>query len=196
MASVAYFVKHIAMDVYARSIKFERIKQFDPEKQPIFPLKYYDRLRFTEFLQLFGEEYDLKHVALFGYFAGLRIFEIMKMKRKDIRSMEEDIGLTILVFGKGSKHRTTYIMDKHVVEYINSWIENNKYKPNDYLFMNKFWSKKVCKSIDEESFRAQRLGHYIGTLIKEKTKYPSHSLRRAFATHLCKIGCENATIQT
>ena len=80
IAAVTYFVKKIAVDDYAKNISYERIKQHDPEKQPVFPLKYYEEANFDSFLELFGSEQDLKHVALFGYFAGLRIFEIMKLK--------------------------------------------------------------------------------------------------------------------
>lgn len=141
IAAVAYFVKKIAKDDYAKSVSFDRLKQYDPEKQPIFPLKYYAKALFKAFMGLFGEEHDLNHIALFGYFAGLRIFEIMKLKKKDIRAMDKGKGLAIMVFGKGSKHRVTYIMDRHVVDYVNKWLRITHTKDSDYLFMSKFWGK-------------------------------------------------------
>ena len=110
--------------------------------------------------------------------------------------MEKSKGLAIMVFGKGSKHRTTYIFDNHVVNYISRWLKSKANKTTGYLFMTKFWKKYPWKTIEEEGYKAQRLGHYVGTVIKRRTGFPSHSLRRAFATHLCKIGWEDSTIQS
>lgn len=121
---------------------FKRIKQYDPAKQVVFPLKYYEKANFKAFLQLFGEDdNEIKNIAIFGYFAGLRIFEIVKLKRKDIKQMNDDKGLSIMVFGKGSKHRTTYIMDKHVVTYITNWLKSKDLSDSEYVFMQSFWNR-------------------------------------------------------
>jgi len=133
-------------------------------------------------------------VAVFCYFAGLRIFEAVKLKKKDVRLMERGKGVSVNVMGKGAKHRVTYIMVEHVVKHVKTLLKREE-DMDEYLFMKNFWLKNESKNIDEESLKAQRLGHYLGTTIKEQTNYPTHSLRRAFATHLCKMGCADSTIQ-
>ena len=123
IASVNYFKRRVAQDDYAKSISFIRVKHRVPEKQPVFPLKYYAPANFKSFLSLFGEREDLEMVAVFCYFAGLRIFEAVKLRKKDIRLMDNKAGYLVSVLGKGDKRRTTYILDKHVVKYIKEYLE-------------------------------------------------------------------------
>jgi len=164
IASVAYFSKHIAQDSYVKEVEYSRVRQYDPDKQAVFPLKYFEKHKFEELMKLMGNKHDLKHIILFGYYAGMRIFEIMKLKRKDIKLMEGNESISITVFGKGGKYRTTFIMQEHVVKYIQRWL--SKYYNDEFLFMREFWSK--WNSIDDDWYKAQRIGKYVSGLIKEK----------------------------
>lgn len=139
IASVAYFSKHIAQDSYVKEVEYSRVRQYDPDKQAVFPLKYFEKHKFEKLMKLMGNKHDLKHIILFGYYAGMRIFEIMKLKRKDIKLMEGNESISITVFGKGGKYRTTFIMQEHVVKYIQRWL--SKYYNDEFLFMREFWSK-------------------------------------------------------
>lgn len=195
VASVKYFVENIAKTDYDKSIIFKRVKETHPEKQTVFPLKYYQKTQFKSFLKVFGEDSDLSKIAIFWYFSGLRIFEAVKLKRTDLEYNQSQRSYSIHIRGKGDKNRLTFILDKHVVLYIKHWLDSLQKEKIEYWFLHKIWKKHKPHGIIEESFVAQRIGHTIGISIKEKSGYPSHSLRRAFASHLWQLGCEDSTIQ-
>lgn len=196
LASVRYFVENVAVDDYAKSINYKRVKQHEPDKQPVFPLEYHQQTLFDKFIDMFGGEGDLSKIAMFCYFAGLRIFEALKLKKRDLTFNKSDGSYSVLVKGKGEKNRMTFILDEHVVKYLNSALNLAKNDGSEYLFLKHIWEKQKPKDISQESFIAQQMGHTVGMKIKQRTGYPSHSLRRGFASYLCDIGCDDSTIQS
>ena len=132
--------------------------------------------------QLIDSCENLKHklIIKFLYSSGLRLSELLNLKRKDI---EVDRNLIYVKKGKGNKDRITLLSEtlkKDLLKYYSL----NQFK-TEYIFEGRTskYSKKSVQKILE------RLGNKI------KTKISPHMLRHSFATHLLESGTDIRHIQ-
>ena len=127
---------------------------------------------------------NLKHKAIVSviYSAGLRIGELLALKKTDIDSERMLIHVRD---GKGKKDRFT-ILSKKVLELLRVYYK--KYQPNEYLFEGKKGGKYSSESASQLFKRAAKKAN----IAKHVTL---HTLRHSFATHLLEQGIGIAHIQ-
>jgi len=125
---------------------------------------------------------NIKHrlIIKFLYSSGLRLSELLNLKRSDI---DFDNNLILIRQGKGAKDRMTLLSPSLKDDLLRYY---GKYKFNtDYVFegRNGKYSKKSVQKVLE------RLGGEIGI------KIHPHMLRHSFATHLLENGTDLRYIQ-
>jgi len=125
---------------------------------------------------------NLKHklIIKFLYSSGLRLSELLNLKRNDI---DFDNNLILVRQGKGAKDRMT-LLSPSLKDDLLKYYSNHEFKTN-YVFegRNGKYSKKSVQKILE------RLGNKI------RTKIHPHMLRHSFATHLLEQGTDLRYIQ-
>lgn len=125
---------------------------------------------------------NIKHrlVIKFLYSSGLRLSELINLKRKDI---DFDNNLIFIRLGKGSKDRVT-LLSPNLKDDLLKYYSFSEFK-TEYIFEGRKgkYSKKSVQKILE------RLGKKIGT------KIHPHMLRHSFATHLLEQGTDIRYIQ-
>lgn len=125
---------------------------------------------------------NLKHkliIKLF-YSSGLRLQELINLRRKDIDFERRILNVKK---GKGNKDRITLISDNLKLDLL-KYYSNNIFK-TEYVFEGrngKYTKKSVQKVLDEAGKRA-------------KIKVTPHMLRHSFATHLLESGTDIRYIQ-
>lgn len=138
----------------------------------------------------FNTAYDYRNKAMLElmYSTGVRISELLEIKRSDI-NLEE---ATLKVMGKGAKERLLPIGD-YALYYVTIYLE--KYRGslikkgnNDYLFLNSRGEK-----LSRQAFF--KLVKEIAIKKDIKTDFSPHTLRHSFATHLLKHGADLRSIQ-
>lgn len=125
---------------------------------------------------------NLKHklIIKFLYSSGLRLSELLNLKRKDI---DFDNNLIFIRNGKGSKDRVT-LLSPNLKDDLLKYYSINEFK-TDYIFegrKGKYSQKSVQKILE-------RLSKKIGI------KIHPHMLRHSFATHLLEQGTDLRHIQ-
>ena len=121
------------------------------------------------------------------YATGVRVFELVNIKVKDINFSEK----IIYILGKGNKERVVrfgeYCEDV-LVEYLDFCYKNLNKKNSEYLFLNK-----------DGNVLSERGVRYILDKLIDKTslvkKISPHMIRHSFATHLLSSGCDLLTVQ-
>ena len=126
--------------------------------------------------------------CIFGllYFAGLRVDEVVTIKKDAIKTIRDDNGknkrLIVTVVGKGSKYREIHI-GKRGTKYLRKFIKQlRRVSPNEYLFHGK-------------SKNGHRGKENIYKIVKKYAKHleldevSPHWFRHAFATHAFNDGC-------
>ncbi len=125
---------------------------------------------------------NLKHKLIieFLYSSGLRLSELLNLKRRDI---DFDNNLIFVRQGKGAKDRIT-LLSPNLKEDLLKYYSNFNFS-TDYVFegRNGKYTKKSVQKILE------RLGGKIGM------KIHPHMLRHSFATHLLENGTDLRYIQ-
>ncbi len=125
---------------------------------------------------------NLKHKLIieFLYSSGLRLSELLNLKRKDI---DFDNNLIFVRHGKGAKDRVT-LLSSSLKNDLLKYYSNFNFK-TDYVFegRNGKYTKKSVQKVLE------RLGNKIGL------KIHPHMLRHSFATHLLENGTDLRYIQ-
>lgn len=121
------------------------------------------------------------------YATGMRVSEVLNLKRGDI-NFEEEI---IRVRGKGERERIVPV-NRIALFYLKEYIEKArikilKGKENEFLFLNRKGGK------------LSRVGFWkilrkYGLKAKIKTLYP-HIIRHTFATHMLMNGCDLKTLK-
>lgn len=165
-------------EIHNRTIPFEYLKVTQHEnKLPVV-------LSNNETMMVIENTNNLKHKAILSviYSAGLRIGELLELKKADIDSER----MLIHIRGaKGKKDRYT-ILSKKVLELLREYYI--QYKPKDYLFEGQKGGKYSAESTSQLFKRA---------LKKAKINKPAtlHTLRHSFATHLLEDGIGIAHIQ-
>lgn len=135
-----------------------------------------------EIIKMIDLTENLKHklVIQFFYSSGLRLSELINLKRKDIDIQRNLINVNL---GKGKKDRITLLSDKlkiDLLKYYCSFPINS-----DYVFMGRS-GKYTKKSI-------QKIIENAGKLINKNVS--PHMLRHSFATHLLEKGVDIRYIQ-
>jgi len=165
-------------EIYNRSIPFEYLKVTQREKKlpPVLSKR--------EVLKIIDNTNNLKHRAILSliYSAGLRIGELLELRKADIDSER----MLIHIKGaKGKKDRHT-ILSENVLQLLREYYR--QYKPKEYLFEGQKGGKYSAESAGQLFKRAVK---------KAQIKKPVtlHSLRHSFATHLLEQGIGITHIQ-
>ncbi len=165
-------------EIHNRAIPFEYLKVTQQEnKLPVVLSK-------KETLLIIENTNNLKHKAILSviYSAGLRISELIELKKNDIDSER----MLIRIRGaKGKKDRYT-ILSQKVLELLREYYK--QYKPKEYLFEG----QKGGKYSPESSAQFFKRALKKSKINKQATL---HTLRHSFATHLLEDGIGIAHIQ-
>ncbi len=141
----------------------------------------------TNNIELMSEDWtgkrDLAILSLM-YGAGLRISEVLSLKRTDLNQLENS---QILVKGKGGKERIVPILD-FIKDTIQTYISNCPYNLENYLFLG-----TRGKKLNPDVFR-HKIQKLRGFLNLPEHASP-HAFRHSFATHLLANGGDIRTIQ-
>lgn len=132
--------------------------------------------------KLIGSCNNLKHALIIKilYSSGLRLSELLNLKRDDI---DFDRNLICVKQGKGKKDRMTILSDSLKIDLL-KYYSGMKFK-TDYVFegrSGKYSKKSVQKILDMAGK-------------KIKTNVHPHMLRHSFATHLLEHGIDIRHIQ-
>lgn len=171
-ASISFFFR----EILNRPFSFEEIPIKKKEKQ--LP-KLISKEQIKEMIYLTD---NLKHklIIKFLYSSGLRLQELINLKRKDI---DFDRNLLYVQKGKGKKDRITIISESLKLDLL-KYYSQNTFK-TEYIFegrKGKYTKKSVQKVLEN-------LGRKIGI------KVHPHMLRHSFATHLLEGGTDIRHIQ-
>ena len=194
----AYFVDRIqnsdwsgvAQNVSVNSVKFYfehvlgRPRTFYDLPRPKKSFKLPNVMSTSEIKRLFGVVKNLKHRTLLKtiYSGGLRLSEVISLRRKDISIEQKAI---FVKGGKGKKDRNVILSDvlkNELEEYY------SVYSPRDWLFEGQYGGKYSARSVQAVFSRAKKLSGV--------NEYATvHTLRHSFATHLLENGTDLRYIQ-
>jgi integrase/recombinase XerD len=171
-ASISFFFR----DVLKKPFSFEQVPIKKKEKQ--LP-KVISKEQIKKMIDLTD---NLKHKLIIKllYSSGIRLQELIDLKRKDI---DFERGVLNVVRGKGNKDRVTLISENLQLDLL-KYYSNNIFK-TEYVFEGrngKYTKKSVQKVLD-------LAGKKIGA------KVTPHMLRHSFATHLLEAGTDIRHIQ-
>jgi integrase/recombinase XerD len=171
-ASISFFFK----DILRKGFSFQEVPIKKREKQ--LP-KVISKEKIKQIIEITD---NLKHKLIIKllYSSGLRLQELIDLKRKDI---DFERNLLNVKKGKGKKDRVTLISDFLKLDLL-KYYSNNIFK-TEYVFEGrngKYTKKSVQKVLDQA-------GKKIGI------KVTPHMLRHSFATHLLEQGTDIRYIQ-
>ncbi|MFT4304449.1 MAG: site-specific tyrosine recombinase/integron integrase [Candidatus Woesearchaeota archaeon] len=171
-ASISFFFKHILK------------KEFTSGEIPITKKQKQlpKVLSKEEIVTMINLTENLKHKLIIQllYSSGLRLNELINLKRQDI---DIERNLINIIQGKGKKDRITLLSEKLKIDLLKYYC---KYQINsDYIFIgrNGKYTKKSVQKVLENA----------GKIIKKKVT--PHMLRHSFATHLLESGTDIRYIQ-
>ena len=165
-------------ELFNRDIPFQYLKVTQRENSlPVVLSK-------NEVYRIIENTNNLKHKAMISliYSAGLRIGELLALKKEDIDSERMLIHIRN---AKGKKDRYT-ILSKKALQLLRAYYK--KYTPGVYLFEGQKGGKYSAESAGQLFKRAAKKAN----IQKHVTL---HSLRHSFATHLLESGVGIAHIQ-
>jgi integrase/recombinase XerD len=171
-------IKLFYKEIYNRDIplKYLKVSQFE-RKLPVV-------LSQTEIKNILDNINNIKHRAMITliYASGLRIGELINLKKQDIDSDRMTVHIRD---AKGKKDRYTILSIKALDILRQYYLQ---YKPVDYLFEGQKGGKYSTASARQVFSRALKKAgiHKKATL---------HTLRHSFATHLLEKGISIAYIQ-
>jgi len=171
-AAISFFYR----EILHKSFSFEEIPIMKKRKE--LP-KVIAKEKISEMIKITD---NLKHklVVKLLYSSGLRLQELINLKRKDI---DFDRNLIYVQNGKGGKDRVTLLSEYLKMDLL-KYYSNSMFK-TEYIFEGrngKYTKKSVQKVLDG-------LGKKIGI------KVTPHMLRHSFATHLLEQGTDIRYIQ-
>ncbi len=171
-ASISFFFREILKNPFS----FDEVPIKKKEKQ--LP-KVISREKIKEMIESCD---NLKHklIVKLLYSSGLRLQELINLKREDI---DFDRNLLVVKKGKGKKDRVTIISENLKIDLL-KYYSKSKFK-TDYIFegrKGKYTKKSVQKVLE-------KLGRKISI------KVTPHILRHSFATHLLEQGTDIRYIQ-
>ncbi len=138
-----------------------------------------------ELQALFYHTRNVKHrcILFLIYSAGLRISELLNLKKIDI---DPQRGVIYIRSGKGAKDRIT-LLSKIAYEYLSYYL--SLYTPQYFLFEGPSGAAYSSRSINHV---IKRSAHIAGI----KKRVSAHTLRHSFATHLLERGTDLRYIQS
>lgn len=167
-ASVLYFLNYYGIKLNP--------KIFPPSKRKKLLPKVVSRKEISDMIK---RTRNLKHklVIIFLYSSGLRVSEVVNLKRKDVDVVHNKI---LVRQGKGRKDRYTLLSSK-AKTYLSKYLLETNFK-SDYLFEGRN-GKYSVKSVQE--------------IVKKSSAMhvTPHMLRHSFATHLLEDGISIRHIQ-
>ena len=171
-ASISFFFR----EILEKPFSFEEVPIKKKEKQ--LP-KVISKEKIKEIINLTD---NLKHKLIIKllYSSGLRLQELIDLKRKDI---DFERGIIHVKKGKGNKDRITLISEALKLDLL-KYYSNNIFK-TEYVFEGrngKYTKKSVQKVLDEAGKKAG-------------IRVTPHMLRHSFATHLLEQGTDIRYIQ-
>lgn len=171
-ASISFFFR----EILEKPFSFEEVPIKKKEKQ--LP-KVISKEKIKEIINLTD---NLKHKLIIKllYSSGLRLQELIDLKRKDI---DFERGIIHVKKGKGNKDRITLISEALKLDLL-KYYSNNIFK-TEYVFEGrngKYTKKSVQKVLDEAGKKAG-------------IRVTPHMLRHSFATHLLEQGTDIRHIQ-
>lgn len=127
---------------------------------------------------------NIKHkaIVMLAYSAGLRLGELVRLKIKDIDSVQMQIRVEQ---SKGNKDRTT-ILSVRALEVLRKYFQ--QYRPKEWLF----------EGADGGQYSSRSIQMIVKDAVKKagiKKKVSTHTLRHSFATHLLEAGTNLRYIQ-
>jgi integrase/recombinase XerC len=149
------------------------------KKLPVF----IDKNNLNELLdtEIFDDEKDAKRnkliIELF-YFTGIRLSELINLKRKNIDANQN----TIKVLGKRNKERIIPITSNFSHQIVN-YLQETSHTTSEYLFFNAN-NKKL-----NEKFVYRLVNSYLSKVSSVSKKSP-HVLRHTFATQMLNNGAD------
>ncbi|MCK5171316.1 MAG: tyrosine-type recombinase/integrase [Bacteroidales bacterium] len=158
-------------EIYKRDIPFEYLKvERHESKLPIVLSK-------NEVNRIVNSIKNIKHKALISllYSSGLRIGELLNLKKTDIDSERMVVHVKD---AKGKKDRYT-ILSNRILELLRNYY--TEYRPKDYLFEGQKGGKYSSESAGQLFKRALKRANI-------KKSATLHTLRHSFATHLLEDG--------
>ena len=171
-AAISFFFR----DILNKPFSFEEVPIKKKEKQ--LP-KVISKEKIKEMIELTE---NLKHKLIIKllYSSGLRLQELIDLKRRDI---DFERGILNVKKGKGSKDRITLISETLKLDLLKYY--SNAIFKTEYVFEGrngKYTKKSVQKVLDEAGKKAN-------------IKVTPHMLRHSFATHLLEQGIDIRYIQ-
>lgn len=121
-------------------------------------------------------EWQFPHLVLYhaiGFFAGLRPFEIVRLKRQDISLPHNEI----VVRGETSKSKET--RNVKIEANLRAWLVRYLDKDQDEVVRSKNFSNEIKR------LRA-RLGYRVGGKNKDAAKYPQDLMRHSYGSYHLK----------
>lgn len=180
---MASFYSWMHIEGYIEKNPMLAVNKIKYEKKPRKPCTQTD----LEYLRMACKTPKQKAILEVLYSTGCRVGELVILKKSDIDWQEK----TVHLFGKGKKHRVSFLNAKAEValkEYLNSRKDDNEYlfvsdrKP--YNEMHKSGIQKIMREM------AERAGDNINK------KVSPHVLRHTTATKLYESGVDLSSIQT
>jgi integrase/recombinase XerD len=161
-----------------------RERFFVQNLRPKIPTQLPDVLSENEISRIIQSIDNQKHkaVIMLIYSAGLRLSEVVNLRKADIL---EDQKVLFIKAAKGKKDRVTILSDKILV-YLKNYMDI--YKPNYWLFegqTNGQYSHRSVQAIFQNAVEKSKVNPYSSV----------HSLRHSFATHLLERGTDLRQIQ-
>jgi site-specific recombinase XerD len=175
--------------VNALKFYFEKVEgrqaEFYDLPRPRKAHKLPDILAEEEIATLIRETDNLKHRALLmaSYSAGLRVSELVTLKKTDIDSKR----MMIHIRGAKGKKDRMVPLSKRLLETLRQYVA--EYKPKEYLFEGKGGAPYSTRSAQE----VLKVAKQKAGILK---KGSIHSLRHSYATHLLEGGTDVRYIQS
>jgi integrase/recombinase XerD len=168
---------------YQQTLGWEGLRLPIPPRRK--PSKLPEILSHQELERLFAAAHLAKHRALLmtTYAAGLRLSEVIALKRTDLDSQRQMIRVEQ---GGGRKDRYTILSPRLLQELRHYW---KMYRPILYLFPGKDPSRPMDSSVAQKIYSAAKHRADI------QKGLGIHTLRHCFATHLLEAGVDLPTIQ-
>ena len=148
------------------------------------PIKLPDVLREQEIEKLVHSIDNMKHKAIIMliYSAGLRLGELVNLRKADVLEDEKAI---FVKAGKGKKDRITVLSD-NILAYLKKYFDI--YEPDYWLFEGQpdgQYSVRSVQAVFQKAVKDSKVNPYATV----------HTLRHSFATHLLERGTDLRQIQ-
>lgn len=176
LTQINSFFKWCSEDGYCESNPCSKIQRFICEK------KQRHALTDNEFNKIVSSCDNLKEKAILMvmYSTGCRVSELINIKKSDIDWMQNEQGeYDVHLFGKGKKHRTSFLTQE-AVDLVNEYLATRS-DDSPYLFISQYGEKY-------ERFAINRICDKLKDKSDVTTDFTPHIVRHTSATHALNNG--------